>query len=210
LSDEKISGAAETEREELTRVLWDAALIQFGHFVRDGQVFPFQLHLDMLPSYPTGLFRIVNQTQTIIHQNINSRLLSTHDAIPFGVALSLQMGIPVVYSKGSQQPAVHDLVGAYDLAHPTTLITNILENPNSLTHLIHNARRVGLEVQSIVAILDLETTISTKGIEGVETYSLLRLSEVVQQLNREGLIPEGQAHTVREWILKQQSEKSQR
>jgi hypothetical protein len=201
--DDGMSGAEKLASEELTRVLWDAALIQFGYFVRGGEVFPFQVHLDMLPSYPTGLFRIVNQTQTIIHQNINSRLLSTHDALPFGVALSLQTGIPLVYSKGSQQPAVHDLVGAYDLGHPTTLITNILENP--LIHLIHNVRRVGLEVQSIIAILDLETTTSTKEIE---VHCLLRLSEVVHQLNKDGSIPEGQANAVREWIVKQQSEKS--
>jgi orotate phosphoribosyltransferase len=90
------------------------------------------------------------------------------------------------------------------------LITNILENSNSLIHLAHNVRRVGLEVQSIIAIIDLETTTSTKEIEGIEVHCLLRLSEIVHQLNKDGSIPEGQAKAVREWIRKQQSEKSER
>src|SRR5262249_12762411 len=133
-------------------------------------------------------------------------LLSTADSIPFGVAVSLQTGIPLVYSQGTHQPPIHDLVGAYDLAHPTTLVTNILDNPTPLIHLAHNAKRVGLDVQRTIAILDLQTTPPT---QELQTISSLHLSEIANELANTGDIPEQHAKAVNEWILHERSQHSQ-
>jgi hypothetical protein len=113
--------------------------------------------------------------------------------VPLGVALALKTGIPLVYSKGGEREPVHDLIGAYDIGHPAVFVTNVAGNV-TYTPLLTSARRVGLDVQSMVAVIDLG--IGT----ALPVAGLLRLSHVVNSLVERGMLPQGQATAVNMWI----------
>ncbi|HVU09988.1 MAG TPA: hypothetical protein VHD90_01870 [Phototrophicaceae bacterium] len=178
---------------DLAQKLIDAGLIQFGWF---GEV-PFTLHLDMLASYPDVLTQVVDEAQTVFGTAQATRLLCTADAIPFGVAHSLRSGIPLVYSRGSTDAPVFDLVGAYDIDHPTLLLTNSLGDKATLTPLIAGARRVGLEVHTLIPILEARDQLQA---DRLTVLPLLRLADVVRDLTDQQQLRANHAQAVLDWI----------
>jgi hypothetical protein len=183
-------------RDELEYLLLEAGLLQFGSFC---DATPFRVNLEMLPAYPDVLHTIVIQSKLLLDSAHISRLLCASDAIPFGVGLSLEMNIPLVYSRGSTDNPVYDLVGAYDIGHPTVLLANIRDRRQELSELIAKAGKAGLEIHSTLAILDLGITTPSHTFEQI---SLLRLPDLIRSLVKTKQIPTGQAQAVRSWIEK--------
>jgi hypothetical protein len=179
--------------DELTALVMDAGLLQFGWF--DGGV-PFKLHLDMLPGYPDVLRVVAAAAQPFLCSN--SRLVCTAEALPLGVALSLLADVPVVYSRGRGEEVVNDLVGAYDIGHPALLLVNTLqcEDANSVAALIGQARQVGLDIRQTVAVVQVDTKITLD----VEVHALLNLADVVETLVEIGRVPAGQGKAVSVWL----------
>lgn len=176
---------------DLLQLLTETGLIQFGRFPRDGTIVPIQFHLEMLASYPDVLHLAAGElTQKI---PAVERLVCIHDTVPLGVALALNTGIPLVYSQGGAQDPVHDLVGAYDIGHPTVLITNVA-GMTSHSKLLTSVRRVGLDVRSIMAVIDLGTA------SDLPITALLHLPEIVDMLVERDALPKGQARAVKDWI----------
>jgi orotate phosphoribosyltransferase len=175
----------------LARCLLDAGLIQFGWFRRGDTTLPFSINLDMLASYPGILNQAAEAAQEITEAQEVTRLLCTVDAIPFGVAVSQRTGIPLVYSRGVGEAPVFDLVGAYDIGHPTLLLTNSVEWNESLFALVKGARQVGLEVHTMVVILEIHP-----GESDVAVIPLLRLADVVRDMDAEGQLPQNQVQVV--------------
>ncbi len=177
--------------------LIDAGLIQFGAFARGGEMLPVDLHLSMIGSYPDLLDELAALTAEIVRGAEASHLLSTGDAIPFGTALSLRTRIPLVYSRSGGEAAVFDLVGAYDIGHPALLIANSVGFKASPTALVQSARRVGLEIHTLVAILEARAEPPPPD---VDVVSLFRLRDIVGAMAASGALPDGQARRVLGWI----------
>lgn len=171
--------------------LLDAGLLQFGMFVSNGKSVPIQFHLDMLASYPDVLEAVATALRPQLP--IVERLLCTVDALPLGVALALKLSVPLVYSKGSDGEMVHDLVGAYDIGHPTLLVTNVI-GANNYSRLLADAKRVGLSVTHIAGIIEL-------GVPSVlPKISFLKLYDTVELLGEQGRLPTGQVNAVKAWL----------
>jgi hypothetical protein len=185
----------------LAQLLIDAGLIQFGWFRRGeetgtfSETCPFSLHLDMLASYPAALAAVVDAAQTAAQGVEFDRLLCPFDAVPFGVALGLRTGVPLVYSRGSGDQPVSDLIGAYDIGHPALLLTNSVGWEAYPTPLIAGARRVGLKVHTLLTILE-----TRRVKQAVAVISLLRLGELVGDMEAAGRIPARHAQAVLEWV----------
>lgn len=172
----------------LLRAIFDARLIQFGMFRESTGLAPVRFGFEMLASYPDLLRRIARSVPT----PHSERLLCTHDALPVGIALSLEQGIPLVYP---QFVADHwDLVGAYDIGHPTVLVTNVRGVDEPVSRLITQAHRVGLHVTSMTAIVDTGHSTLPQ-----PATCLFALEDIVRELVGEGELPEGQAKAVRDW-----------
>ncbi len=181
----------------LTRQLFDAGLIQFGWFERDEATQPVATHLDMIASFPDLLARLVEVAAARLDPSGYQRLLSTADAIPFATGLSLASGVPLVYSRGLAEPASIDLVGAYDGGHPTLLLTNAVGARRDLRLLVSTAQRVGLEVNTLLTILEVRAMSPQAG---VQIVSLLRLDDAVRQLSADARLPARHAQAVLDWI----------
>ena len=179
---------------DLLPLLLETGLIQFGRF--GGDYKPFQLHFDLLPSYPDVLNAIVQQAGHLVGEV--DHLVCVNQAIPFGVGLSLKTGIPLVYSWGSDEPPVYDLVGAYDIGHPSILLANHSDNMEYHARLVDQSRQVGLEIDRLLVII--ATGKSQKS--DLEVLSLLKLELIVDELAQSGELPEGQVLQMRQWLNK--------
>ncbi len=184
----------------LTQALLDAGLLQFGLFTQNGNETPFRLSMEMLPSYPDVLKQITTAAQLTLTGINTDRIICTADSIPFGVALSLQIGVPLVYSQGSHAAPVFDLVGAYDVGHPAILITNTLKQAQPVVRLVANARRVGLDIHATLSIIDFGIVRLPDNITG---HSLLLLPEIIGELTNNNRLTEGQAQAIYSWIGQQ-------
>jgi hypothetical protein len=126
-----------------------------------------------------------------------NRLLCTSDALPFGVGLSIETDIPLVYSRGSNDVAVHDLVGAYDIGHPVVLLMNIFADFDSIAHFVDGAKQVGLEINSVLVIVNLGIAPLP---QNIPTYALLRLPSLIKELELAGQLPTPQANVIEQWL----------
>lgn len=181
----------------LLQQLVETGLLQFGRFAQPAGYEPILLNLDLLPAYPDVLRLAATNLQSLISGSQAERLLCSADSLPLGVAVSLQSGIPLVYSRGANMLPAFDLVGAYDIGHPTLLLTNTTPALADIETLVKNARRVGLDVIGWTALIDRQTR---KIPEGIPTQSLLYLTDIVEQLLHDQFLPPGQAQAVLTWI----------
>ena len=172
----------------------EAGLLQFGRFGANG--IPFELNLQLLPAYPGILRNIAEQAHTLFEEVRFDRLVCAFDSTPFGVALSLQSDIPLVYSRGSDLSGVYDLVGAYDVGHPALLLVNVWEDNSDVHQLVGKARHVGLEIDTVLTIVDY----GIKSPNGLSVWSLLYLAEAVVRLVDAGRLPPGQGRAVLDWL----------
>lgn len=178
---------------DLGTALVQAGLIQFGWYAPDNK--PYRIHLQMLPSYPETL-RLLVAASAAAAQGAD-RLLAVAEAVPFGVALSLATGIPLVYSRGSANAAVDDLVGAYDIGHPALLVVNDLDHWDAVAALAAGARQVGLAVDSVLALTVGRTPPAQ---DELKVTGLVHLSAVVRRLVEQGELPPRHAQAVLDWL----------
>jgi orotate phosphoribosyltransferase len=178
---------------ELAEMLLDAGLVQFGWF-EEG--IPLRLALHLLPSYPDILQQAAAQAARQIDLQRFDRLLCIADSMPLALALSLHTGIPLVYSQNSPEAPVYDLVGAYDVGHPALIVATSHAGGSITESLIQKVRRVGLEVEAVLLLLDD----SAGTTHDVEHFSLLGLSSLVRRAVERGKIPAGQGNVVLEWF----------
>ncbi len=181
----------------LARLLFDAGLIQFGWFEHGDATQPVAVQLAMIASFPDILARLAEAAVASLDLARYDRLLSVVDALPLATALSLASGVPLVYSRGTAEPASADFVGAYDGGHPALLITNTVGAGRDLRPLVSKARRVGLEVNTLLTVLEVR---AEAPIEGVQIVPLLRLEDVVRQLSADARIPANHVQATLEWI----------
>lgn len=176
--------------------LLEAGLIQFGRFKTDSGFRPIQLHYHLLGSYPDLVQEIAQYAANLLQGKAFDHIASAVDTIPFSTALSLHRRIPLVYSQGGLLPPAQDWVGAYDVGHPSLLVVNVLEDSQPIQKLIDSAARVGLEIQTVLAI----TMVGEVRLENVEAIHLFELSAVIHELSGSGRLTSSQAAAVLEWI----------
>ncbi len=171
--------------EPCAEALLDCGLLQFGLFGED----PLRVNLDMLPSYP----RLLQQLAACCAPYVVGvdRLLAAPGALAWGSALALHSGVPLVYCRGNE------LVGAYDIGHPTLLLACGHESDAELLAIEKRAQRVGLDVQMILQL----TGDGRRCAGDFRLNALSSLPQLVEQLVAEGSLPPGQGNLVRRWLL---------
>lgn len=184
---------------QLIQQLTSAGLVQFGSFQHGAEERPFLLDLKMLPSYPPVLDSIIQALAKHLPDSAPDYLVTPAQSVALAAGLSLRSQIPLVYSRGSGEAPVTDLVGAYDIGHPAVMIVDVLDNDAALAPLIQGMRRVGLNVAQVIAVID--TGMSSLEVDGLEDIrALLTLSEIAAHLREAGELPAGQQQAVQAWI----------
>lgn len=193
---------AEPLNAELVQLFMEAGLLQFGRFQDSSGTRPFLTNLDYLPAYPDILKQVAAETRLHLDGLAVQRLVATPEAVPFGVALALETGISLVYSRGQGKEAVYDLAGAYNIGHASVLLVNTTETLLFLGGFIAGARRVGLDIHTAVAIFDPGTAAPKADITA---RAIINLPDALEILAAQGELPIQQASTVRAWIAEQRA-----
>lgn len=179
-------------------------LIQFGRFVHDdGAIWPVAVRLLWLPSYPALLRQTANALRSLLDQVTVERLLTTWDAIPLGTALSLASDVPLTYPHGDVRDytAAYAIEGAYDVGHPTVLLSDVLIDGAQAQQITTLARRVGLDVHAVLAVLDLGLGAREQlSAMGYAVHSVLTLDEMLPVLADNGYLPPQMRATVAQWL----------
>lgn len=185
--------------DSLALSLARAGLIQFGRFVQpDGAIWPLAVHLRWLPSYPALLRDTAAALADLLPGLAADRLLTTADAIPIGTALALYSGLPMVYPYGDHRGAIE---GAYDVGHPTVLLSDVLIDPGQAAALARQARQVGLEIRAVLAVLDLgRGAREPLHAAGYTVHCLLTVRDVLPLLEQDGLLPPAMRVAVERWL----------
>jgi uridine monophosphate synthetase len=192
------------EKASLTLALARAGLIQFGHFVQpDGAVWPVAINLRLLPSYPALLRDVAAALEPLLTGIEADRILTTTDAIPVGVALSLRTDRPLVYPYGEVRDytAAFAIEGAYDVGHPTLLLSDSLVDAPQAEAITALARRVGLEVHTVLAVVDLGLGAhAALQAAGYTLRTVLTLRDMLPVLDANGLLPPAMHRAVSDWL----------
>jgi orotate phosphoribosyltransferase len=178
-----------------------AGLIQFGRFVQpDGAIWPVAVHLRWLPSYPALLRDTAAALAEVLPGIEADRLLTTADAIPIGTALALHTGLPMVYPVRADT-AAFAIEGAYDVGHPTVLLSDTLIDPVQAAAITALGRQVGLEIHAVLAVLDLGLGAREKlQAAGYAVRCVLTLREALPLLEQNGLLPPAMRTAVEQWL----------
>ena len=171
--------------------LLECGLLQFGQFGKE----PLCFHHELLPSFPGLLQKLAALAAR--HVSGVDRLLAAPGALAWGTAVALETGLPLVYSRGRQETSLYDLVGAYDIGHPTLLLTTDLYAEAELLALMQRAHTVGLEVNAAVVLLGD----GRDHLGPLPFTNLFSLPQVVTQLVNEGTLPAGHGAKVQRWLL---------
>lgn len=162
----------------LTEMVVDAGLLLGGDYAQaDGSRRPYSLRLDLLGSYPRLLDAVASVIAPLVGSGTYSRLLCPLDAVPLGTAVALRTGLPLVYSRGTHESPVADLVGAYDIGHKTLLLLNDNALDDSIATLVRRARGVGLDVDGMIALVDVR---GAGGGADIACSTLLRVEELLR------------------------------
>lgn len=177
--------------------LWNTGILQFGYFVSDEEVAPVRFCPDYLPAYPHLLAEVAQLALPHLDVSEIDHLIVTANSVPLGVALSLQTGLSLVYSRGRGEAAVYDLVGSYNSGHISALVVNHIEDVAAFKKFMSNARSLGLETRKIVTLLEMKPI---GELAGIPVSSVFRLSNIVQALLSAGRLSDGQAQAVLKWV----------
>lgn len=176
----------------IAKQLLDTGILQFGLFVEDNQEYPYRLRLGMLSAYPELLQNVLYRgIQSLVGIKPFDRLVAHSEAIPLATALSLNTGVSLVYSRGRGELVVHDLVGAYDVGHPACLIVNTI-TPD-VQSFLSEAKRVGLEIHTILEIVSTGQTI-----DGIDCRAIYTMNALIHELQQHNLITKVLSNTVLE------------
>ncbi len=192
------------DTQALALALAQAGLIQFGRFAHpDGATWPLLVRLRWLPSYPALLHDVTAALARTLDGALADRLLTTQDAISLGVALSLHTGLPLAYPYGEVRDytTAFAIEGAYDVGHPTLLLADVLEDAAHAQRLTALARRVGLDVGDVLAVLDLGLGASAQlAANGYRVGTLLALRDLLDPFAEAGLLTPAMRATIACWM----------
>jgi orotate phosphoribosyltransferase len=181
-----------------------AGLIQFGRFGgQNGEVAPLSLNFLLLPSFPALMQQTARALVPLLESTPANRILAARQAIPLGAALAIESGVPLTYPYGEAKSYTNAFVieGAYDVGHPTALLTDALADAEDVVALLEPARKVGLNIIDVLCLF----TVGTRGLDAlaaqnIRVHTLLSFGDALAALDdRHGLTNSLKGH-VAAWL----------
>lgn len=188
----------------LQRYIQEGLIIQFGRFKGENDQFsPLSTNFLLLPSYPALMHDTAKALVPLLQESDSDRLLTTRAAIPLGAVLAVESGMPLTYPYGEAKAytAAYVIEGAYDVGHPTTLLTYTLGSDEDALDLMEPARKVGLTVQQVISVLQVgEGGAGALQSQGIAVHSLYNLADTLPDLVSKGVLPAPMQAQISAWL----------
>jgi len=192
---------------EFENLILKHGLVQFGHFFDSDHTFvPFKINLNWMVSYPDVLRAAAFNVQDHFSRRGESikqfeRILCPFDTLPVATLVSDATGIPIVYSRNRGESVIEDLVGAYDINHPTLLLSNSNITETNLGELCRHAYRVGLHVNfELVLVESYSDKADVWYEESHKSGMVTGVTILAQRAQERLLITESQKNLVNAWF----------
>lgn len=184
-----------------------AGLIQFGRFRgHNGSVAPVSLNFLLLPSFPPLMQQTAQALVPLLEATSTDRLLAARQAVPLGAALAIESGVPLTYPYGEAKSYTNAFVieGAYDVGHPTALLTDALTDADDVVALLEPARKVGLNIVDVLCLF----TLGRQGVEAlkaqhIRVHTLFDFADALQTLGDNHGLTDSLKEHVSAWLAAQ-------
>lgn len=186
---------------ELTLALHDLACVRFGEFTLvSGQRSPIYLDLRLLVSDPQLLRKVARAYTGILKSLTFDRLAAIpYAALPIGTAVSLEMGVPLVYPRKEikEHGTGKGIEGHFQEGERVAVLDDLITTGGSKLRAIAPLEEAGLEVKDVVVLVDREQGGAEELADsGYTLHSVLRLTEMLDILVEDGRITPGQQKEV--------------
>lgn len=178
---------------EYIQLLIETGIVEFVLFNLNGTEAPIRFNWEYLPAFPDALKKLAYTVQSVLNQVQVDRLLVPNEALPLGLAVSLQTNVPLIYNKAERE-AASNLIGAYDTGQIAILIAYDADN---IAPLVLKAHQVGLKVISAFSVMKIGDVESR---QQISWHFGIDLGEVIQELTGSGQLSQGQAQAIYDWI----------
>jgi uridine monophosphate synthetase len=187
--------------KDLTLALHDLACLRFGEFTLvSGQRSPVYLDLRLLVSNPQLLRKVTRAYSGILKSLTFDRLAAIpYAALPIGTAVSLEMGVPLVYPRKEikEHGTGKGIEGHFEQGERVVVLDDLITTGGSKLRAIAPLEEAGLEVKDVVVLVDREQGGAGELAEmGYALHSVLRLTEMLDTLAQAGRIAPAQREEV--------------
>jgi uridine monophosphate synthetase len=183
---------------ELVLALADTGAIQFGQFtLASGKSSPIYIDLRLLASYPAVLREVARAYATVLRRSglvaqAGHRLAAIpYAALPIGTAVALELDMPLIYPRKEAKGygLARQIEGEFEPGQRAIVLDDLITTGGSKLAAIEPLAAAGLEVKDVVVLIDREQG-GRQELEaaGYRLHAVLRLSEMLDVLAREGRI----------------------
>ena len=178
---------------ELALKLHDIEAVKFGRFtLHSGKKSRIYLDLRLLASFPQ-VMRLAAQAYRQVLEKLEFNLLAATPlaGLPIGMAIALDMDIPLVYPRQSTKSygTGKQIEGKWEVGQTAVVVDDLITSGDSLLQGIAFLKAAGLRVNDTVVLIDRQQ--GGKDIlkrEGYRLHSAISISQILEILEENGRI----------------------
>lgn len=194
-----------TPIETLIDGLVELSAVKFGDFLlASGKRSPIYIDLRLLVSRPALLGLAADAYAALVQTLAGDRLAGVpYAALPIATAVSLRTGMPMIYPR--KEAKAHglgkDIEGVWASGDKVIIIEDLITSGGSTITTAERLRAAGLVVEDVVVLIDREQGGAANLLaDGLRAHSVVKLSDMLDYLERRKTIDAATAQAVRMYI----------
>ena len=204
-SEAKPAPTAPAVVDDLSAKLVALGAVQFGEFtLASGIQSPIYIDLRLLVSEPQLLSAVADSYAGILDALPADRIAGVpYAALPIGTAVSLASGVPMIYPRKEVKNygLQRGIEGAWTAGESVVIIEDLVTSGGSTRTTVDRLREAGLTVSHAIVLIDREQGgVDNLAAHGVQVHSVLKLSDIMGSLVRQGTITVDLADEVARFI----------
>ena len=187
--------------DDIALTLHDISAVRFGEFkLHSGQISPIYIDLRVLVSHPQALAQVAKAYAAKISQ-LNHNILGAYPyaGLPIGVAVSLEMGIPLVYPRKEVKKygTGKRVEGVWTAGQTAVLVEDLITSGKSIVEAIRLLKEAEINASEAVVLIDREQGgTAALSMDGITVHSVLTLTALLDALVRHGRISTAKRHEI--------------
>jgi len=179
--------------DSLALTLHDISAVRFGNFqLHSGKMSPIYIDLRVLVSYPKAL-ALVAQAYAAKIAELNYDILGAYPyaGLPIGVAVSLEMGVPLVYPRKEAKAygTGKRVEGVWTAGQTAVLVEDLITSGKSIVEAMRLLQEADLQARDSVVLIDRQQGgAEALAEQGIAVHSVLTLTELLDVLAAHGRI----------------------